>query len=508
MTSGGPRPASGGPPARPTAIALLPGGVGFVAMLLVAGSSHTTVALDWDEGATLSVVTRSIDDMLLLARLIDAVLTPYYFVLHVVVKVLGESDVVLRLPSLLAMALGAGVVAELGRRVGGRATGIVAGVLCAAVPSLTFYANSARPYALSFLFATLSSLLLLVAVRTPTWWRWVGYAACLLLAGAFHLVSLAVLAGHVVIWAAAWLRDRDHRLWRGIPCALAALAILAPLMWAGYGQRSLQIHWVQRPTWTTIMAIPGDIVFNPHVGYLLLGLALAAFLALPTRRYLEFLALAVAPAVAIMAVSLAAPVWVPRYGLFLIAPLVVLAAATITAEPVRAAAVPPPVRTPVSRPVRMIALTSVLALLALPSFAAVRTHHNSPDTRAMAAVIHAHAEPGDVVVHTEGAWSTRPTLTHYMNELDWTRAPRPHDALLKVTAARNGTLDAVEFIDVAGRLKDVRRVWLVSLAVGSFGTPEDPLALPGEKYAVLRGRYTVQQTWTVTNARVVLLVAT
>jgi mannosyltransferase len=142
-------------------------------MLVVGGLSLTRVPLSWDEGATLSAVTRSPGQLVQLAKHMDAVIAPYYLVLHVLVWIFGESDVVLRLPSLLAMAVGVGVTAEL---------------------SVVSLGQTARPYAFAFLFATLSSLLLLAAVQTPTWSRWVGYGLCLALTGIFHLVAVAVLA--------------------------------------------------------------------------------------------------------------------------------------------------------------------------------------------------------------------------------------------------------------------------------------------------------------------------
>jgi mannosyltransferase len=476
---------------------LVPFGVGFTAMLVVAGSSLTSVSLDWDEGASLSAATRSPSEIGLLAMHRDAVIAPYYLMLHVVVRIFGESDVALRLPSLLAMSLGVGVMAELGRRLNGQATGILAGIIGAAIPSLAFYANTARPYAFAFLFATLSSLLLLEAVRKPSWWRWAGYAVCVFMTGAFHLVALSVLAAHVVIWGVSWLKDRDHRLWRALPLVAAALVALAPLMWLGKRQRYLQIKWAQAPTWDTIATLPGDIVLSTPVGFLLLGLAVAAFSALPSRTYLELVALVAVPVAAIMAVSFVGPVWVARYGIFLIAPLVVLAAATITSEHVRAVAVPRLVRTAV--------VAGALVFLALPAQTWIRYHHNSADTRGLAAVIHDHAAAGDVVVYSDNSWSMRPNLTHYLGELEWERIPQPPDVLLDRPAARNGTLEATESLDLKGRLTG-RRIWLVGPAAGVFDTPEDPLAMKGGKIYFLRQHYLVQQSWTRQYGRVALLV--
>ncbi|MFI7576263.1 glycosyltransferase family 39 protein [Micromonospora sp. NPDC049497] len=478
----------------------VPLGVGFALMLVVAGYSLTSVPLDWDEGATLSAATRSPGELFQLASYKDAVITPFYLVLLGLVAIFGESDVVLRLPSLLAMALGAGVTAELGRRVAGQAAGIVAGAICSVIPSLVFFAHTARPYAFAFLFATLSSLLLLTAVRIPTAWRWAGYGLCLALTGIFHLVALSVVAAHVVILAMAWRKERDRRLWRALPAIGAALVVVAPLIWLGRGQHHSQLHWVQTPTWKTIVTLPGDVAFSPAVGYLLLLLAVSAFVALPTRSYAELVALITVPVAAVIGVSLFVPVWVPRYGIFLLAPLAVLAAAAITTVRVRAVNVLP-------RLVRAVAIVGVLVYLSLPAQESVRQTHNAPDTRSMASAIHENAATGDVVVYTDFAWSMRPTLAHYLNELEWAHTVQPPDILMKQTAATTGTLEAAEFIDIQGRLANARRIWLIGPAAGVYGTPSDPLAAPGWKIKYLGQRYEVRQTYTFQTGRAVLLVA-
>jgi mannosyltransferase len=467
-------------------------------MLVVGGLSLTRVPLSWDEGATLSAVTRSPGQLVQLAKHMDAVIAPYYLVLHVLVWIFGESDVVLRLPSLLAMAVGVGVTAELGRRMAGQAAGILAGILCSAIPSVVSLGQTARPYAFAFLFATLSSLLLLAAVQTPTWSRWVGYGLCLALTGIFHLVAVAVLAAHVVILAMAWWKERDRRLWWALPAIGAALVVLAPLIWMGRRQHHTQLHWVPTPNWETVAALPRDIAYSSAVGYLLVGLAVAAYAALPLRRYAELVALVTAPIVVVIGVSQFAPVWVPRYGVFLLAPLAVLAAATIVPDNARATAVP--------HLARAVAILGVLVFLSLPEQISVRQTRNAPDTRGIASAIHDNAAPGDVIVYTDFAWSMRPTLSHYLDELEWTRTGQPTDVLLEKTAATTGTLEAREFDDLPDRLAQAGRIWLIGPAAGEFGAPRDPLAAPGQKIKYIGQHYQVRQSYTFQAGRAVLLV--
>ncbi|WP_162907366.1 glycosyltransferase family 39 protein [Allorhizocola rhizosphaerae] len=479
--------------------AAAPFGIGFTVTLIAAGVSLTNVPLDWDEGATLSAATRSPGELFDLAGYKDAVIAPYYLVLLVFLKVVGASDAALRLPSLVAMALGAGVTAELARRMVSQAAGIVAGVICAALPSLMFFANTARPYAFAFLFATLSSLLLLIAVRSPRWPYWAAYGLCLALTGIFHLVALSVLSAHVLILAIAWWKERDKRLWRAFAAFAVALAAVVPLALLGRQQRYSQLHWVKTPTWETLVTLPGEIAYSPAVGYLLVGLAIAAYAALPSRVYAELVALVAVPVAVVLGVSLIAPVWVPRYGIFLLAPLAVLAAATVTSEHVRSVAAP--------RFARAGAIAAVLVFLSLPAQISLRSTHKAPDTRAMAAAIHTHAAKGDVIVYTDFAWTMRPTLTHYLSRLEWTQTAQPPDILMKHSAAANGTLEATEFQDIQGRLANAHRIWLVGPAAGVYGAPEDPLSAPGWKIKYIQQHYQLHESYTFEAGRAVLLVA-
>jgi hypothetical protein len=148
----------------------------------------------------------------------------------------------------------------------------------------------------------------------------------------------------------------------------------------------------------------------------------------------------------------------------------------------------------------------VVVLSGLPAQLRVRTHHNSPDTRAMATLIHDHAARGDVIVYASFAWSLRPTLNHYLDGLAWSRVPRPPDALLDRPAAGTGTLEATESTDPRRSLAGARRVWLIGPTAGEYGTPADPLAQAGSTVAFLRARYRVVQSWTLRYGRAALLV--
>src|SRR5439155_265575 len=77
---------------------------------------------------------------------IDAVITPYYLLMHAWIAAAGTSATALRLPSVLAMAVAAVVTSVIGRRLASTAqlpapaaTGVLAGLLFAAAPQVAGY---------------------------------------------------------------------------------------------------------------------------------------------------------------------------------------------------------------------------------------------------------------------------------------------------------------------------------------------------------------------------------
>ena len=121
-----------------------------------------------DEGATLLAVHRSFPQMIRMLGNVDVVHTEYYALIWVVSRLAGSSELAPRAPSAVAMAVSAGVVTLLGQRlVSGRA-GLAAGLLFAAFPSVSFYAEDAREYALVTALATIASYFLVRALQAAT----------------------------------------------------------------------------------------------------------------------------------------------------------------------------------------------------------------------------------------------------------------------------------------------------------------------------------------------------
>ena len=437
-------------------------------------------ALGHDENATYSAAVRSVGEIWDLVLNIDGVIAPYYLFMHFWTGVFGTSELAMRAPSVLTVAAGIGIVAHLGRTLFSPSVGLVAGLILTVVPQLTRYAQEARAYGFAFFFAALSTLLLYRALQRPDWRRWAAYAAAVTLLGFSHVFALLLLGGHAITVLTRWYAGRDRALLRWMVVVGVAVLPTLPLVWLGLRQVDAQLNWIPPTTWETVAAAPGDLFRSAAAGLLVIGLALAV--RRPDRQVTRELAwLAFLPPALLIAVSFAgSPVWVPRYTLFALAPLALLAAAAL--EGLRA---------------RTVGALALLLLVALPSQVQVRdvASHDGPDFRRLAAVIAKNAEPGDGIVYARLAnWTLRVGVDR---QLAGRAAPR--DVLLTRSAVDIDHLSFEECADVAACIGETRRVWVVRR--GMYG---DPLTGIGPAEPVLRAGYSRVRTWTVTQGIVAL----
>src|SRR5256885_4797223 len=93
----------------------------------------------------------------------------------------GTSVLALRFPSAVGMAVAPGFIGGLGRRLVATRAGLAAGLVFAALPSVTWYAQNARSYALVTALATIASYLLVRSMTAAPGRRrrWLaGYGVC------------------------------------------------------------------------------------------------------------------------------------------------------------------------------------------------------------------------------------------------------------------------------------------------------------------------------------------
>lgn len=229
-----------------------------------------------DELVTVSVLRRSFHDVWALSLNTDVALGPYY-ILTYPWGLVSESPVWMRLLSVIAMAVAAGVLAVLGRRVADSRIGLAAGLLFIAVPAVSRYAQEVRPYALATLAACLATYFWWRATETNRARFWISYSACLVLLGSLHAYALTLVLAHVLTTLVfPNLRKRIATLSASI---VAAGALLAPYLWllnekaAGPGVRP-PTSWAAAAAILDLMA--GSGVLSVLFGALVVTGAVAA----------------------------------------------------------------------------------------------------------------------------------------------------------------------------------------------------------------------------------------
>lgn len=436
-----------------------------VLVTLGAGGWSLSGASYWrDEAATLDADSRPLPALLRMLTRVDAVHGAYYLFMWPLMHVFGTAEVVMRMPSLLAMAAGAAGVAAIGRRLHSSRAGLLAGLAFAVLPQVSLYAQTARSYALVLACAVLASYLLVRVVAEPGRRRWLaGYGCSIAVLGLLNLFGLLLLAGHAVFLLACQRTALRRWLLPAVLGCLPALPVVA-LAWHERGQ----LDWLLAPgasapeglvSW--LAGSDGAIV--PVVVVIMLGLQSRTGPA--ARLPLAWLALPwlIAPPVLLMAVSeVAVPVYTPRYVVFCLPALALLIGAGLDRA---------------NLPFRAVALL-LIAGLGLPAQAEERRPAGHGDNyRAIAAVLSRHEHPGDGVFYNCPACHQKDlpreaafAYPEAFRQLD--------DVTLAASPAASGTLIGTDVTPalLTWRLDHANRVWLVDM-LGSKAPA--PLAASG-----------------------------
>ncbi|GIH12769.1 glycosyltransferase family 39 protein [Rugosimonospora africana] len=444
-------------------------------------------ALWADELATWGAVRLSWGRLFRLLHNADAVIGPYYVVEKAWTTLFGTSTVGLRLSSVLAMAVAAGLVARLGARLGGgRWPGLLAGLGFALVPATSRYAQEARPYSFTVMLAVLATLLLAGLLERPGTGRTAWYALVILLLGAAHLVGVLLLVGHAV---PVLLRRGRDLLARWLVGSVVAVLILVPLAWLGHRQRA-EVAWIEPAHWRTLVGAPGVFFGAAAVGgavVVLAVLGLARTARGGARPAILLACWAIAPVVVLYAIGTAIPAFFPRYLIYTM-PASILLVGVFLARTGR---------------YRAVAVLAVVAALGAPAQASIRgpAGHNH-DTAGAAAIIAGGQRPGDAIVYALHEqvvpWEARDTVARYVPA-----DRRPRDVFATRPQRLDGRLTAEECPDLAGCLAaaDPPRIWVLR-----YQTHPDPLDGIGEpKESLLRAHYRLARVWLVKGLTVGLL---
>ena len=324
-----------------------------------------------DEAASLTAVHRSFGQLVRTLGNVDAVHGVYYMILWPVVRVAGSGELVTRLPSVVAMAVAAAAVAALGRRLVSPAAGLAAGLIFVILPQVSRYAQDVRSYAMVAAFGATATYLLVRAIGTAGRKRgWLaGYAGCMGAMIALNIFGILLLAAHAVTVTLACLRQEDGSIrpslagLRGgrrgeggqgaagnaarslaagwLAAAIVAVALASPVLLLGIAQRQTA-SWIKPPGPHTLVTLTQLVGPLPMVAAVVLavalGLAVSAgagrarlLAAWPRRLSAVAVPWLVIPPALLIGVSFALPLYVPRYILYCLPAVALLAGAGLAA---------------------------------------------------------------------------------------------------------------------------------------------------------------------------------
>jgi mannosyltransferase len=486
-----------------------------------------------DEAYTKDAISRSITHIFALLGHNDAVHGFYYVIIHFYSEVAGTSDFAMRFPSVCAMAVATGFTAAVARRattlagLAGRwpdVTAMVAGLVFATSPYMTYYAQMARPYAFVTMCATIASYVLLRAYADGGWRWWTLYGVAVGFTGLFNTFGLLIIPAHALTILAAgggagagvgggaqaagsWVR-RVARPWL-IAAAVAVIA-LGPLLLLSYRERG-QISWLSKPDRATVEALVRDFAGSRRllvpVGLLALGGVAAGIFdgrffggrlseglgdggrrLTPAAIALPWL---VVPPVVLIAVSMVKPVYNLRYVEYCLPALAILVAAglvglirLLTELLSGSTSLRPAAARRAGTGVAAVVLAAMAVLLISPQHS-IRQSSARPDNLRLASqIVAANERPGDIVFYI-------PVDMHVLG----TGYPAPflklRDIALGESPIQSGTLTGTEIsspAELASRFTDVTRVWVVT-GSSTYKFPVPSTALDKEKLKLLSGMH-------------------
>ncbi len=488
-------PAAGNPRGMSDAMAAPHKRPGIRVAAIVIGILAATVSFagSWipsfwgDEAASVMSAERPLSTLFGMVQHIDAVHGLYYLFLHGWIGLFGTSELSTRLPSAIGVGLAAAGTVVLANLLFDHRIAVLAGLVFAILPRVTYMGAEARSYALGTAIAVWLTVLLVVLLRRRTtrklpWLLYsLGFALAvyaflyLVLLALVHAVLLLTMPGARAMLG-RWLRAAGLGLALALPIIAFALGehgqvsflgkrpkfspqtvfvdqwfgntSFATLCWVliAVGVLAAVWAWRGRPRAGTapigaLRALPvGMLVAGAWfvLPTLLLELGNAFIAPMSTTRYLSFctpaVAILVAAGVAVLGRSLLSKRWMP------------------------------------------LAVIALLGVLVAPTYLAQRgpyAKNGGSDWRQVSAVIGQHAHPGDAIVFdTATKPSQRPRLAMRLYPADYTGL----DDVALVTPFNQGTelWDTVAPLSrVTGRLAGTGTVWAMEMKPSGSSVPAD-----------------------------------
>ena len=205
-----------------------------------------TRSLWLDEGATVGIASQHGSALWQGIAHDGGNMLAYYLLTHQVIAWFGDGTVVIRLPSLIADAVTAAIVAALALRLfADRRIALTAGVLTAVSLPLVFWGQDARGYALMVALGAGSFLALTAILQTPAGQRpsagaIAAYGLTILAAIYVGFDALLLAAAQLLLVLTAF-RDRARVV---LGCLMAVAILCMPLLVLALNRGSRQLFWV------------------------------------------------------------------------------------------------------------------------------------------------------------------------------------------------------------------------------------------------------------------------
>ena len=278
----------------------------------------------------------------------EANMSLYYLLLRIWMH-FGESEFFIRRLSVVFALATLPAIYWVGRLLYDRRVALGAAGLLAVNAYHIRYSQEARSYTLFALLATLSSGFLIAWLREPNRRNWRGYVLTSILAVYAHFYALLLVAAHVLtlVWTGLPKTGLDgkqnqrglsdlRRAWIAIGIAVLPLLIFVAKTGAG------PIRWIQRPT------VPDLLQFGSYLtnGYRLVYFLACLLTLVPIKSAVlarggkweifrvQFLFIwFLFPILLTVLLSFARPVFLPRYMIFCLPPLLILTAGGLMSIP-------------------------------------------------------------------------------------------------------------------------------------------------------------------------------
>jgi mannosyltransferase len=311
----------------------------------------------------------------------------YYLVLHFW-RLIGESELRIRLFSVLCAVATVPALYLLGNRLLGNRAALAGCALFATNAFVIEYSQQARGYTLVVLLVVLGTLLFLEAMKRESWAIWTLYGLVMAAALWTHFFAGFVLVAH----ARGFLTHRPRpRLLPAVPAIALAILAAAPIGLFIAFRRTTQIEWIDPTTPAAVVDAGLHVAGHGEVGLVLMVVLATVGLVTARRTGRQWAvgllaAWVVVPLAGAILISLIDPVFIGRYLLFTAPAIALLAGAGLAS----------------ARPVPAVLVGAAIVLAAGPPLAVYYPVPASyDDWRGAAAFVATYASPGDRIVYDD-----------------------------------------------------------------------------------------------------------